>query len=184
MRIGTRSLLFGAHQVLIHPWFVAAAWWRLFGFPWDLRLWVAFVVHDWGYWRKPNMDGPEGETHPELGAWIMGHLFGPEWHDFTLRHSRFYARRLNRPVSRLCYADKLAIAETWLWLWLPMVRLTGELAEYRGETRPASAGWVGKAEESDHTWALRVQAYNRAWVMEHVDGRPDSWTPSASEVVD
>lgn len=75
MNIGTKSVLFGAHQFLIHPLFVALAWWRLYGFPWDPRLWVAFFVHDLGYWGKPNMDGEEGEQHPMLGARIMGWLF-------------------------------------------------------------------------------------------------------------
>lgn len=75
MKIGTKSVLFGAHCFLIHPWFVVAAWWKLYGFPWDPRLWIAFFVHDLGYIGKPNMDGPEGETHVELGARIMGWLF-------------------------------------------------------------------------------------------------------------
>jgi hypothetical protein len=75
MKIGTKSVLFGAHQFLIHPWFVAAAWWKLYGFPWDPRLWVAFILHDLGYWGKPNMDGPEGETHVEWAANVMGYLF-------------------------------------------------------------------------------------------------------------
>ena len=181
MRLGTKSLLFGGHQVLIHPWFVAAAWTQLYGFPWDPRLWVAFVVHDWGYWGKPNMDGPEGETHPKVGAWIMGRLFGQEWGDFCLLHSRFYARRLGRQTSRLCMADKLAVALTWLWMWLPMVRLTGELAEYRGGTgRIPSKGWSDYNEEGDLEWALRVRAYSRAYALEHRDGRKDTWTSSAS----
>jgi hypothetical protein len=75
MKIGTKSVLFGAHCFLLHPWFVLWAWIKLYGFPWDPRLWVAFFVHDLGYWGKPNMDGPEGETHVELGAKIMGWLF-------------------------------------------------------------------------------------------------------------
>lgn len=75
MKIGTKSVLFGAHQFLIHPWFVAWAWWKLFGFPFDPRLWVAFFVHDLGYIGKPNMDGAEGETHVELGALLMHRLF-------------------------------------------------------------------------------------------------------------
>lgn len=83
MKIGTKSVLFGAHQFLLHPLFVAVAWWRLYGFPWDPRLWVAFFVHDLGYWGKPNMDGPEGEEHPWLGARIMGRLFDtPRSKDF------------------------------------------------------------------------------------------------------
>lgn len=62
MKIGTRSVLYGAHCFLLHPWFVAAAWWQLYGIPWDPRLWVAFFVHDIGYVGKPNMDGVEGEA--------------------------------------------------------------------------------------------------------------------------
>jgi hypothetical protein len=75
MRVGTKSILFGAHALWLHPWFVAAAWTKLYGFPWDPRLWVAFFVHDLGYWGKPNMDGPEGELHPTFGAEIMHALF-------------------------------------------------------------------------------------------------------------
>jgi hypothetical protein len=75
MQVGTRSVLFGVHQFLIHPLFVALAWWKLYGFPWDPRLWVAFFVHDLGYVGKPNLDGPEGERHVELGARIMHWLF-------------------------------------------------------------------------------------------------------------
>ena len=75
MTVGTRSLLFGCHQVLIHPWFVAYAWWKLYGFPWDPRLWVCFFVHDWGYWGCPDMDGEIGEEHPRVGAQIVHRLF-------------------------------------------------------------------------------------------------------------
>lgn len=80
MKIGTKSLLFGVHQVFIHPWFVAWAWWKLYGFPFDPRLWVAFIVHDWGYLGKPNMDRPEGEEHPHFAAHLMYRLFDHgEW---------------------------------------------------------------------------------------------------------
>ena len=71
MSVGTKSVLFGAHAFWLHPWFVAWAWWKLYGFPWQPWLWVAFFVHDLGYWGKPNMDGPEGEEHPKLGASIL-----------------------------------------------------------------------------------------------------------------
>jgi len=75
MRIGTKSVLFGAHCFFIHPFFVAAAWWRLYGFPFDPRLWVAFFIHDLGYVGKPNMDGDEGERHPEWAAKLMARWF-------------------------------------------------------------------------------------------------------------
>lgn len=75
MKIGTRSLLFGVHLWFWHPLVVAAAWWKLYGFPRDPRLWVAFLVHDWGYWECPEMDGPRGDLHPHRGAEIMHKLF-------------------------------------------------------------------------------------------------------------
>lgn len=71
MRIGTKSVLYGAHAFYLHPWFVAWAWWKLYGFPWKPWLWVMFFVHDLGYWGKPNMDGPEGERHPWFGAHVL-----------------------------------------------------------------------------------------------------------------
>ncbi|MFA5355267.1 MAG: hypothetical protein WC302_00815 [Candidatus Paceibacterota bacterium] len=75
MKIGTKSLLFGAHQFFIHPLLVALAWWKLYGFPWDPRLWFAFFLHDIGYWGKADMDGKEGSEHMILGAKIMSRLF-------------------------------------------------------------------------------------------------------------
>jgi hypothetical protein len=99
MRIGTRSLLYGIHAFYLHPWFVAWAWWRLYGFPTSFPLWVAFFVHDLGYLGKPNLDGVEGESHPALGGRIMARLFGPEWGEFTLCHSRHYASLRGRNFS-------------------------------------------------------------------------------------
>jgi len=72
MKIGTKSVLFGVHAFWWHPIMVAIAWIRLYGFPFDIRIWIAFFVHDLGYFGKPNMDGPDGETHPEFGAKVMG----------------------------------------------------------------------------------------------------------------
>ena len=144
MKIGTRSILFGAHCWFIHPWFVAAAWSKLYGFPTDLRLWVAFFVHDLGYWGKPNIDGVEGESHPILGASIMARLFDFTrwhnfsidpgvrcWHDFALCHSRYYAKANNLPTSKLYAADKLAMILEPVWLYLPRVILSGEYREFK-----------------------------------------------------
>ena len=120
----------GAHCAVLHPWFLAVAWSKLYGFPWDVRLWASFCLHDIGYISKPNMDGSEGETHVELGARIMGLLFGESWAAFTAAHSRYWAKRNGRQFSRLCVADKLAFVLTPAWLYLPMTRATGELSEY------------------------------------------------------
>jgi hypothetical protein len=60
----------------------------------------------------------------------MALLFGDTWGAFTAAHSRYWAKRHGRQVSRLCVADKLAFVLTPAWLYLPMAKATGELAEY------------------------------------------------------
>lgn len=130
MRIGTKSLLFGAHQFALHPIFVAAAWWKLYGAPLDPRLWIAFFVHDLGYFGKPNIDGPEGKTHPEFGAQIMKKLFGNKWGELCRYHSRSMARDHGREPSLLSHADKLATLLVPCWLYLLQVKATGEIHEY------------------------------------------------------
>ena len=139
MKIGTKSLLYGAHQFILHPLFLALAWWKLYGAPLDPRLWVAFVVHDWGYWGMSDMDGDLGQIHPELGGRIMARLFGQAWGDFTRLHSRYYAKREEREPSPLCAADKLVLLVTPRWIYLPSVVATGEAAEYRA----LYARWLG-----------------------------------------
>jgi hypothetical protein len=99
MKIGTKSVLFGAHCFFIHPFFVALAWIKLYGFPFDPRIWIAFFIHDLGYIGKPNIDGPEGESHVELGAKIM-RIFGEKWSDFSMYHSRYYAKKHGKKPSR------------------------------------------------------------------------------------
>jgi hypothetical protein len=81
MTVGTKSVIGGAHCFLVHPFFTLLGWARLFGFPWDPRIWFACFLHDIGYLGRPNMDGDAGEEHVILGALIMGALFGPVWAD-------------------------------------------------------------------------------------------------------
>ena len=130
MNVGTKSILFGVHCFAIHPIMIFVAWWRLYGFPWDPRLWVAFLVHDIGYWGKPNMDGPEGELHPYAGARIMGRLFGEDWYWFTLLHSRYLAKKLDRQPSKLAIADKYVAVIEPSWLYLPRAIASGEINDY------------------------------------------------------
>lgn len=176
LNIGTRSILFGSHQFAIHPCFVALAWWRLYGFPADWRLWLAFLVHDLGYWGKPNMDGPEGEEHPRLGASIVYALTGShQWWEFTAYHSRFWARRNKARISRLA---KFAIVITPCWLWLFLARLSGELYEYldRSEDK-CRFNNLPDGRVDVKRWHLAVVDYLRAWVAAHRNGSPDTWTP-------
>ena len=106
MRTGTKSILWGYHAFWLHPFFVAEAWRRIYGFPLDPRLWVAFFVHDIGYLGKAHMDDLEGESHPFVGATIMHWLFDCKdpytsttvdghdpaaWYKFVLYHSRSLA---------------------------------------------------------------------------------------------
>jgi hypothetical protein len=132
------------------------------------------------------MDGPEGETHVEWAANLMGRLFGQEWADLCLYHSRFYAKRDDKPFSRLCVADKLAFVLTPKVLYLPLVRLTGEIDEYmalaqarteNGESKYAS---MMVASDDQEKWYNDVKEYLRRWVEEHKDGRADTWTPAAN----
>ena len=182
MRIGTRSLLYGAHCFFIHPWFVALAWTRLFGFPWDPRLWVAFIVHDWGYWGLPNMDGKEGEQHPIVGAMIMS-LFGSKWYWLCLNHSRYFAKWMHEEPSRLCYADKLSFCLTPWWIYLPMAWTTGELKGYMEDGKrvvaeePDICGIEELMSSSDAlSWWYGVDARLQRFVEEHKNGEPDNWT--------
>jgi hypothetical protein len=135
--VGTKSLLHGAHQFVLHPLFVGIAWWKLYGPPLDPRLWIAFFVHDLGYLGKANIDGPEGKTHPELGASIMEKLFGKRWGDFCRYHSRTSARKDGREPSLLCNADKFATVLIPRRLYLLLVRATGEMHEYLQHFRQA-----------------------------------------------
>ena len=187
MTVGTRSVLYGAHCAVLHPWFLAVAWSKLYGFPWDVRLWASFWLHDIGYISKPNMDGSEGETHVELGARIMGLLFGESWAAFTAAHSRYWAKRNDRQFSRLCVADKLAFVLTPAWLYLPMTRATGELSEYMLRAKERQAGSEhftdyesARLNSSDaREWLEGLKSYTQRWVDEHRNGGADNWTVGA-----
>lgn len=175
MKTGTKSVLFGAHCFFIHPIFLFFGWWKVYGFPFDPRLWVAFFVHDLGYIGKANMDDEEGELHPYLGAKIMGFLFGKRWYNFTLYHSRFLAKRNNAQYSKLCVADKMAIVLEPAWFYLPRVRLSGEIKEYM---KMASANSGGKIEvqQSQLKWFLAVKEYLVKWIELHKEIKEDTWT--------
>jgi hypothetical protein len=193
MKIGTKSLLFGVHCFFIHPLWVALAWWKLYGFPFNPRLWVAFIVHDWGYWGSPEMDGKIGDQHPVRGAEIMHKLFDKTtvckchmcmeyagayyWLDFCLLHSRFLAKQLGYPPSRLCMADKLSLGlEPW-WLYLPRAWASGELKEYMKSAEPAGKhGHMNLKQVTPKQWYQSVQKYLIQYVAEHKDGKVDTVT--------
>lgn len=185
MKVGTKSVLFGAHCFFIHPIFVFIAWCKLYGFPFDPRLWIAFFVHDLGYIGKPNMDGKEGEKHVDFGARLMGILFGEKWADFSRYHSRFYAKKYGVNPSKLCIADKLAICLEPSWMYLPRANWSGEIKEYMNisKERESNGEPMNKYEsmklsnKSQKQWHRSMKSYMKRWVEEHKDGREDKWTP-------
>lgn len=156
MQVGTKSLLIGAHQFIWHPATVLAAWIELYGIP-NWKELVCIIIHDWGYWGSPNMDGKEGSKHPMYAALIAAEYLDetkeltyidslgiPQsakipvetdpsklYYLLCLHHSRHYAHAMGCEPSKLCWADKLAVKyEPW-WLYLPRVILSGEIHEYR-----------------------------------------------------
>jgi len=130
MGVGTKSLLFGVHQFAWHPFTVLLAWQKLYGWP-NWKELVCIVIHDWGYWGSPNMDGPEGEKHPVRSALIIENWLGHEYGELIRRHSRHYCRMFELEPSKLCWADKLSILYERWWTYIPRAMLSGELKEYR-----------------------------------------------------
>jgi hypothetical protein len=131
LKLGTKSLIFGAHCFFVHPVFVYLGWYKLYGRP-NWKESICILIHDWGYWGSDNIDGQQGQKHPELGARIANFLFGDKYNQLCLYHSRAYAKSKNHTASKLCWADKMGLAlEPW-WTFVPRSCLTGEIKEYRG----------------------------------------------------
>lgn len=134
MRIGTKTLLFGNHQPLIHSPLVLVAWIKLYGLP-NWKELICIAIHDLGYWGLPNLDGEEGEDHPDWAAsWAASHL-GDDYADLCRYHSRFKSQKCGKSPSKLCLPDKYGVALTPTWLWVFLGRLTGEIDEYQANTK-------------------------------------------------
>ncbi len=178
MRVGTKSVLFGAHSPLVHPCFVALAWWKLYGFPFDPRLWISFFIHDLGYFGKANIDGKEGEKHVEFGAGIMKRFFGDYWGDFCKYHSRYYAKKDHKPFSRLCVADKLGVGITPSWIFLPLAWFSGELEEYKRLSLEPKYTHLNNPYTKGRPWFLKLKQKLCEWAIVHKNGKTDLDTPS------
>jgi hypothetical protein len=83
-------------------------------------------------------------------------------------------------------ADKLAFVLTPAWLYLPMAKATGELAEYmlRAKERQAGSAHFTIVESAQlnsqdaREWLTGLKSYTRRWIEEHKDGGVDHWTVS------
>ena len=153
MKIGTKSLLFGCHQFVLHPIYTYVAWRKLYNeFP-SIGETVAIIIHDWGYWGKSNLDGEEGERHPEWAdnffrclcsiyvktsmKYLPTKYYSNDYYlqindlsKLCLYHSRFYAKKFEQEPSKLCWADKRGTILYGKYLWLFLATITGELKEY------------------------------------------------------
>lgn len=207
--IGTKSVLVGVHQFLIHPILIAIGWWKAYGLEpvrigteeiltnegatvrrgvyahlLEPALWFAFFVHDIGYLGKPNMDGPEGESHPELGAKIVRWFYGDVWGDFCLYHSRYYAKAAGQPVSALCIADKWVIVLEPSVIYIPRAWLSGELTEYITNAHRRTQDPTGLtateieafSAKKAWSWHRGVKVYMRRWLAENAAGQVDTMT--------
>lgn len=164
MKTGTKSLLFGGHQFILHPVFVTVAWKKLKG-QWPTRNeLLAIIIHDWGYWGKEKMDDYNGEEHPRdtimytdrIAFRFHDHIkipgkflskktrmrilckyngFRNKYFKFIVYHSRFMARKCSHEVSELCLPDKYGVALMPTWLWVLLCTLSGEIKEYMNETK-------------------------------------------------
>jgi hypothetical protein len=140
----------------------------------DPRLWLAFIIHDWGYWGKPNMDGAEGELHPYWAGNVMGWLFSEPWDSFTKYHSRFLAKNEHQQPSPLCWADKMAIVHMPSWLYLLVIHATGEVHEYMAK---ASVMIEAGGHKDSRAWLRDVKKYANEIAQKYKDGAIDETTP-------
>ena len=162
LKIGTKSILFGVHQFILHPVFVLKAWYILYG-RLNLIEFCAITTHDLGYFGLENMDGEEGERHPEIAAcWWDGGLldhtsFSGQVAQEIIGHSRFYAKKHNTELSKLFYADKLAVALYPVWLYKLLGNLSGEIHEYINNSKKGNHS-VHIKNGSQTKWIIEVQA--------------------------
>lgn len=174
--VGTRSILVGSHQFILHPIFVAIAWRRVHGFwPRRIPVWFAFVLHDLGYWGLPNMQDNEGERHPEQGADMLSRLFDIDgaqgvWWRFSAGHSRFFAKIQRIDTSGLMRPDKFATVIVPLPLYLAMVYASGEVYEYV----QFHADWHSRPEILNPTFRQVM-----TWATEIRQDWRDNYGPSA-----
>lgn len=124
MTLGTRTLLFGVHQIAIHPFFVWIACLKTWG--WrdavDPRVLFVILVHDWGYLGCAEIDGEQGKWHPVLGAWLVSAILdrrAERTYEISTAYLPEVQRRLMRrqarvrigPWGRLCLLHSRSVAK-------------------------------------------------------------------------
>jgi len=116
MKEGTKSVLFGCHQFIIHPLFITIAWKKIYG-RWP-KLWqlVCIFLHDVGHIGKDYLsDYEQKRKHWILGSRLAKLFFGWKGYHLICGHTT----QSGCVRSKLFYADKYSwlIAPIW-WLRL------------------------------------------------------------------
>ena len=159
MKIGTKTLFFGCHQFIIHPLYVYIAWIKLYHKLPSIGETLAIIIHDWGYFGKGDLDGIDGEKHPEWACKFFNNIkhlwFTQNWFvkcldlsDLCLYHSRSYAKIYNAEPSKLCWADKYGTILYGKYLWTFLATISGELNEYKTNDM-----YKVKEQESYNIWS-------------------------------
>ena len=153
-----RTLIIGYHNPLFHGYYVTKAWLKIFKeFP-TIKELICILLHDIGYINQSELDG-KNNTHPELGAKICGKLFGEEYYNLCIAHSRDYANEIGISLSKLGYADKYAPLLIPDKLYITSLYLGGEAQEYHRTTK--SKRWGIPIQIS------KVKATYQEWWDEH-----------------
>ena len=128
MKEGTKSLLFGCHNPIMHGTWVLLTW-RIQYKSWP-KWWqiICIYLHDIGIWGRQYLsDDNAKKGHWELGAWLSSHIV---WHIAGKRRRSYLFHRSYKfcaghcpsesqyQKSKLFMADKRSwvVAPMW-WLW-------------------------------------------------------------------
>lgn len=154
MKLGTKSLLFGVHQFILHPLLVWFSWILLYKNAPNWKELICIFIHDWGYWNIFFLKDAEGDRHPEVAAKIANKLFGQKYYFFILGHSTFYNTRYDVKISKLMAPDKYWHCIVPFWFFKMLSIPSGEFKYYR--TRKG-ARQVADLDVSDKIWWLNLQ---------------------------
>ena len=130
MKLGTKTLLFGTHQFVIHPALMIVAFLKIHKRRPSMSEFLAIVVHDWGYWGCDGIDTGGGENHPYAGARIMERLYGAHGRHLVLGHSTNTCNKNGVGKSSLYLPDKYYFVLLPVFMHWLLARLSGECAEY------------------------------------------------------
>lgn len=129
MKLGTKSLLFGLHQFILHPLVMVVAFRRIFGRMPDTAELFSIIVHDWGYFGKDGIDINGGELHPYLGAKISRFLFGERGWNLCIGHNDGARQDEGLKRSVIFAADKYYYVLLPTLIHRTLATLSGEYKE-------------------------------------------------------